>query len=189
MVDVFEDHKPRTVVPPGSHCEYGQAQTAVMQLSHVMQQLQQGLVSADRLADEVQVLLTSPGMSCTTPEGARVVPKAELRDVEGVEELHRRQDEILKVLLASLPEQQQQQLSAELAALVGSSSSTEGGLTAHDGAPRSHSTNSDAGLQIQPADAAVDGGSRAAGVLVGGGQVVGGYYDTPPDDLRLPDAA
>ncbi|WIA37365.1 hypothetical protein OEZ86_014293 [Tetradesmus obliquus] len=75
VVDVFEDYRPRTMVPAGSSCEYGGQLSSLQQISTIMQlALQEGMDEA-ALAAEIQLLLATAGMACKTPEGERILPR------------------------------------------------------------------------------------------------------------------
>lgn len=205
MIDVFEEHKTRTRVPQGSHCEYGQIQTGLIKLTSILQQLQQNLVTADRLVDEIQVLLTSPGMTCTTPDGLRIVPKVDSKDSAAMEQMQKRQEEIMETLMAALPPQQQQQVAAELervaqqlgVAQAPAKPSTRVGHRPQAsgqavGSGTSGVTLHDAARAPLPPESAADTAADVGSVeplgeeRVDGRKVVGGYYEFDPDGPRIP---
>jgi hypothetical protein len=61
VVDVFEEYRPRTLVPPGSSCEYGGQLSSLQQVSTIMQLALQEGMDEQQLAGEIQLLLATAG--------------------------------------------------------------------------------------------------------------------------------
>jgi hypothetical protein len=61
VVDVFEEYRPRTIVPPGSSCEYSNQLPSLQLISTIMQiSAQQGL-DEQQVSEEIQLLLATAG--------------------------------------------------------------------------------------------------------------------------------
>jgi hypothetical protein len=63
VVDVFQEYRPRTIVPPGSSCEYGGQLGSLQQISSMIQLAQQEGMDEQQLAAEIQLLLATAGNS------------------------------------------------------------------------------------------------------------------------------
>jgi hypothetical protein len=61
VVDVFEEYRPRTVVPPGSSCEYGNQLSSLQLISTVMQIATQQGLDEQQVSEEIQLLLATAG--------------------------------------------------------------------------------------------------------------------------------
>jgi hypothetical protein len=108
----------RNRLTPGTRCEYGVRADPGAQLSRLLSMAAQSGTDAEELAAEVHVLLTSPGMLCTGPDGARVMPRVLLSNAEAVQAQEERQAQLLDALLRAMPEPAlRERLQSELSAL------------------------------------------------------------------------
>jgi hypothetical protein len=61
VVDVFEEYRPRTVVPAGSSCEYGNQLSLLQLISTIMQIAAQQGLDEQQVSEEIQLLLATAG--------------------------------------------------------------------------------------------------------------------------------
>eukprot|EP00775_Hariotina_reticulata_P013388 gene13388-13515_t len=71
VIDVFEEPKTRTQLPPGSVCEYGSSALLMRHLAKLVEEA----AEEDALAAQIQRLLGTAGMICSNKEGQYVFPK------------------------------------------------------------------------------------------------------------------
>lgn len=106
VIDVFEQPKARTTVPPGSVCEYGAQDSAVQQLQQVMEMAAKQPISEQQLAKDIEIVVASAGMSCMTPDNERIKPKLSHVDPDAAAERAQKQQELLQLLANGIAQQQ-----------------------------------------------------------------------------------
>lgn len=103
VIDVLEQPRVRTPLPPGTACEYGPVPVrALKQLQQVLTSTEPGQVDVEAVTAAIRALVASPGMTCVSPEGRRIMPvrKGRLSAVE-LDEIQQ-QEEMVQELLAQL---------------------------------------------------------------------------------------
>lgn len=91
VMDVYEEPKTRTRLPPGTTCAYGSPAALLQELAQLTEEAQE----EEALAAQVQGLLGAAGMACTTKDGQRVMPKLPPSSLRAVEQT---QQELLGLL-------------------------------------------------------------------------------------------